>query len=146
MTTLLVLGLFVLMVGAPCFVALRSSRNTEMDEAEEMEFSDPSPARTLASQSYSPELMTLQEEAAFAESNAIIAQELAKQAHWNALAAVARAAALRADAAEEAAWVAGQAAQNAARAMEQQFELDHLSESPPSLDLPRSRVDGRRAA
>ncbi len=91
-------------------------------------------------------VLTLQELAAKAESDALIAREIARQAHWEALNAVARAAALRADAAEEEARVAGQEAQNAILAAEMGLGRDYLLDSHSPLDLSRTRANRRRAA
>jgi hypothetical protein len=80
-----------------------------------------------------------------AEAEANDAQEVARKAHWAALAAEAKAAALRADVAAEVAAAAGRRAEKAIRAAEVKLAGNYLPADHPSLDFPRSRVKHRAA-
>jgi hypothetical protein len=166
--------LFMLMVAAPCLVAMRNSKDMgdidefvpeefELDEAvelhpgplsmEEIEPEYPLPvvpqaspfARLSAQRAHAH---SLREAAVEAEVEAVMAKDRADRAHWEALTAAARAAALRADAAAEAAQAASLAADRAIRAAETEFdyEVEYLPENHPSLDFPRAPASGRRAA
>ena len=132
---------FLIMLAAPCMIAMRSSRRD--DEAELLD----SP-KSLSELDH-PALpnpdpfdrpLTLAEQALRAEADARTAQELAREAHCAALAAAAHAARLRADAAVEAAYTADHHLREAAAS----FQADYLPPDHPSLDFPRSRP--RRAA
>jgi len=98
--------MFLLMLSAPCFVALRSfSRVDEPDATLEDEA-----AEQPVILPFRPERpMTLAELASRAEADAMIAQELAREAQYAALAAAAHAARLRLDASIEASHAAEQA-------------------------------------
>jgi hypothetical protein len=132
LTTLVLTIVFLIMVAAPCAIAVRNSRKYA-PEAEE--------AETPAEEAIAG--VSLDEMLIEAEAYMVIARERAREAHWTALAAEAKVAALRADAAAEIAALAGRAAEKAIRAAEE--EIDYLPQSHPSLDFPRSRVR-RRAA
>ena len=165
--------LFMLMVAAPCLVAMRNSRELgdieefvpEEFDIDDLELAELAPeeihaeppvpvgahrpstgARSAATQRASAQ--SLREAAVAAEVEAVMAKDRADRAHWEALTAAARAAALRADAAAEAAQQASLAADRAIWAAEREFdyEVDYLPEDHPSLDFPRAPVSGRRAA
>ena len=165
--------LFMLMVAAPCLVAMRSSR--EVGDAEDFvpddfetdqllpeaiateQFDPKPPPVPIAARASSVSVQSaaqranahsLREAAVAAEVEAVMAKDRADRAHWEALTAAARAAALRADAAAEAAQAASLAADRAMRAAEREFdyEVDYLPENHPSLDFPRAPASGRRAA
>ena len=164
--------LFMLMVAAPCLVAMRSSRDMgdvdafvpEEFEAEELapeeiapEEFDPEPPVPISARTSSPSGRTaaqranaqsLHDLAVEAEIAALMAKDRADRAHWEALTAAANAASLRADAAAEAAQAASLAADRAIRAAETEFdyEVEYLPENHPSLDFPRAPASGRRAA
>ena len=110
------------MLAAPCMIAARSSRRLEQDknpyeEGNEPEFieefSASEPATGIAPTLPVERPLTLSELAVRAEADARIAQELAHEAHYAALAAAAHAARLRADAAIEAAHLAEKAIREA---------------------------------
>ena len=145
MGTLALAILFLLMIATPCVVAVKSAR--KVDEPDEVEALTPDPdvRWRLAPGAVAAAPPTLEERLASAEAQAQIAQEQARQAHWTALAAAARAAALRADAAAQVAAQADLIADAAIRAAQAGFSKEYLPESHPSLDFPRSRVR-RRAA
>ena len=152
MAGLAIAMLFMLMVAAPCLVAMRSSRNMdEMDqfEPEEFEFEIEGPAAAPVPE---PRVRagtgSLQTLAVEAEIEALMAKDRAERAHWEALTAAARAAGLRADAAAEAAQAASRAADRAMAAADAEFdfEVEYLPENHPSLDFPRAPVTRRRAA
>ena len=136
LNTFLLAILFLAMIAAPCYIALRSSRKNEPEEIEALTV----PAALSQPAGTPGHPPTLQQMAAEAEAKARVAQERARQAHWAALAAEAEAAALRADAAAEVATLAGKAAEKAIRAADARFEGGYLPENHPSLDFPRSRV------
>jgi hypothetical protein len=147
--------LFMLMVAAPCLVAMRNSRNMEEVEplemefaAEELELEPEPPAHVPVESRMRGRASDLQTLAVEAEVEALMAKDRADRAHWEALTAAARAAALRADAAAEAAAAASRAADRAAAAAEAEFdyEVEYLPENHPSLDFPRAPVTRRRAA
>jgi hypothetical protein len=128
--------MFLVMLAAPCAVAFRSSQKS--DEADAADAMDPK--GLVAEMAWAEGLdhpLTLAEMAARAEGDALIAQEIAREAQHAALEAAAYAARLRADAAIEAA----RSAELAIRAV----QSDYLPGDHPSLDFPRSRVR-RRAA
>jgi len=148
--------LFLLMVAAPCLVAMRNSRNLGDLEQFEPEFEPEELQVAMASiaearvtepraRVSSAELQAMAVEA---EVAALMAKDRADRAHWEALTAAARAAGLRADAAAEAAAAASRAAHRAAAAAEADFdrEVEYLTENHPSLDFPRAPVTPRRAA
>lgn len=154
--------LFMLMVAAPCLVAMRSSRDVgdvdifvpeefEADEREPEELAQeefyPEPPAPVATHPSSPGVrsaaqranaQSLQDLAVEAEVEALMAKDRADRAHWEALTAAARAASLRADAAAEAAQAASLAADRAIRAAETEFDFE--------VDPPRATAAGRRAA
>jgi hypothetical protein len=135
--------LFLLMVAAPCLIAMTVARhNFSFDELEAgSQDAGNVPAAVVSHVSVATvKPLTLQELAAQAERDALVAQDYARQAHWAALAAAAKAASLRADAAVEAATVAGRVADDAIRAAQAGFEPRYLPGDHPSLDFPRSRV------
>ncbi len=142
--------LFLAMIAAPCVIALQSSRKTGEEELEEMEIEmlpkrESSGRRAVATQM--PErVLTLEERLADAEAEALVALEVAREAHWAALAATARAAALRADCAAQAAVAAEQEAFTAIQRAEAEFAPDYLPGDHPSLDFPRSRARRPHAA
>lgn len=138
MTTALLAILFLIMIAAPCAIAMRSSPKNGGEDLE---------AEALASESEPPVLLaaarpvratprtgtrSLQSLAEEAEQEAVRAKDLARQAHWAALDAAARAAALRADAAAEVAELAGRAAEAAIKAAEAEFGKDFLYDMDPS--------------
>jgi hypothetical protein len=86
-------------------------------------------------------LRELDELAADAEVEAMMAQEAARQAHWAALAAAARAARLRADAAVELARETGREFAEALRTADREY----FPGVYPSDDLPQSGKHGRAA-
>jgi hypothetical protein len=164
--------LFLLMVAAPCLVAMRSSREIGdgdefiPEEFEADELADeaiapegfhseppvpvaadafPSGARSAAQRANA---VSLRELAVAAEVEALMAKDRADRAHWEALTSAARAASLRADAAAEAAQAASLAANRAIWAAETEFdyEAEYRAENHSSLDFPRSPASGRRAA
>jgi hypothetical protein len=146
MAGLAIVLLFVLMVAAPCLVAMRNSRHIDdVDEFDVEEIAAPIPVEVLeaADRAKSDSLQT---KAVQAEIEAVMAEDRAHRAHWEALTAAARAAALRADAAAEAARAASRAADRAVMAAEVDFEGHYLPESHPSLDFPRAPITRRRAA
>ena len=131
------------MIAVPCWMGVRTSQredDADCDEPEELVYAADAVG---AEPAYSPG--SLQEMLVEAEGKMIVAREFARQAHWNAVAAEARVAALRADVAAEVAALAGQVAEEAIRAAEAQFDGEYLPPSDPSLDSPRSRMR-RRAA
>ena len=165
--------LFMLMVAAPCLVALRNSRDLsaaeeyypedyfeEVSEAEEF-FPEAlpdfpilaeipismagaaPPSRDRVAGSWQS-AAELRDAALEAEMEALMARDRADRAHWEALTAAARAASLRADAAAEAAQAAGLAADRALWAAEAEFHF----ETEPKPDNPLLRISGarRRAA
>jgi len=152
MAGLAIAMLFMLMVAAPCLVAMRTSRkldDVDHFEPEEFEFEIAGPAEAPISE---PRVRaaggSLQTLAVEAEIEAVMARDRAERAHWEALTAAARAAGLRADAAAEAAQAASRAAERAMAAAEAEFdyEIDYLPGNHPSLDFPRAAVTPRRAA
>jgi len=167
--------LFLLMVAAPCLVAMRNSGVTgdieefvqedlEADEVAADEFASeecagseyeqelprsvPAHAPRTRAVSQRASAVSLRELAVEAELEALMAKDRADRAHWEALTAAARAAALRADAAAEAAHAASRAADRAIWAAEAEFdyEVEYLPENHPSLDFPRAPISRRRAA
>jgi len=164
--------LFMLMVAAPCLVAMRSSRETgDADEFIPEEFEanalvdkaiapddfHPKPSVPVAAHASTPSArsaaqranaISLRELAVAAEVEALMAKDRADHAHWEALTAAARAASLRADAAAEAAQAASLAANRAIWAVETEFDYpaEYPMESHSSLDSPRAPASGRRAA
>lgn len=135
METIGIAILFLVMLAAPCVIALRSSERA--DEVNGPEAAEPVQA-TMAEDvdDVLDRPLTLAEMAVRAEGDALFAQEMAREAQRAALAALAHAARLRADAAIEAA----KAAEEAIRAE----QPNYLPADHPSLDFPRSRQ--RRAA
>jgi hypothetical protein len=134
--TLGIAAIFLVMLAAPCAIALRSSRRANEADASDLEEPlVPEMSSVLDDTLERP--LTLAELAVRAESDALIAKELAREAHAAAMAATAYAARLRADAAVEAA--------NAAEFANRAAHADYLPVNHPSLDFPRSRVR-RRAA
>jgi hypothetical protein len=147
--TLLLSTLFFLMIAAPCIVALRSFHKPEENDAPaEEETHEVHAVAVPAAKAEAPSArpLTLRELAAEAEAEAQAAHEFARQAHWAALAAEAKAAKLRASAAAQAAVEAGREAQKAILAAEATMAGEYLPEIPPARDFPRSRVGRRRAA
>ena len=172
MAGLAIAVLFMLMVAAPCLVAMRNSRANgiteeyfpegyfeEEHEADAIVYEEPAPVelyeeipvpvaaatpRTRVS-AQRQSAVDLREAALEAEMEALMAKDRADRAHWEALTAAARVAALRADAAAEAAQAAGLAADRAMWAAESEFEYE--MEHPP-MDNPPARISGarRRAA
>lgn len=166
--------LFMLMVAAPCLVALRNSRDTGVTEEyfleeyfEEEErgveeffrqplasiaFFEQTPVPVAAAVAFPRERVSsqrlnateLQAAALEAEMEALMAKDRADRAHWEALTSAARAASLRADAAAEAAQAAGLAAERALWAAEAEFHF----EAEPQQENPLLRISGarRRAA
>ena len=165
--------LFMLMVAAPCLVALRNSRNLgateeyypeeyfeEVNEAEDF-FPEPlpdipilaeiptsmagavPPSRDRITGSWQS-AAELRDAALEAEMEALMARDRADRAHWEALTAAARAASLRADAAAEAAQAAGLAAERALWAAEAEFHFE--TEPQPENPLLRISASRRRAA
>lgn len=141
-----ILLLFMLMVSAPCFVAMWNSRtivdSEEFDE-EEIVASIPVEVLEATDRAVSDSLQT---KAVEAEIEAVMAEDRAHRAHWEALTAAARAAGLRADAAAEAARAASRAADRAVMAAEFDFEGHYMPENHPSLDFPRAPITRHRAA
>ena len=159
--------LFMLMVAAPCLVALRSARavgaseeyfpedyfEPETFEPEELvaeQFPEQLPMLAEVS-TYTPRsepparrsnAVSLREAALEAEMEALMAKDRADRAHWEALTAAARAASLRADAAAEAAQAAGMAAERALMAAEAGFHF----ETEPQPHNPPLRISGSRRA
>ena len=160
----------MLMVAAPCLVAMRNSRDNGVTEeyfpeeyfeedfaAEELVAEVPFPTETyeeIPVPVAAPRVRVsvqrqsavgLRDAALEAEMEALMAKDRADRAHWEALTAAARAAALRADAAAEAAQAAGLAADRAMWAAESEFEYE--MEHPPVTNPP-ARISGarRRAA
>jgi hypothetical protein len=135
METIGIAVVFLVMLAAPCVIAMRSSGRPD-------EFDGPDVAEPLKAEiaEYVDEVLdrplTLAEMAVRAEGDALFAQEMAREAQRTALAAMAHAARLRADAAIEAAKAAEEAIREA--------HPDYLPADHPSLDFPRSRQ--RRAA
>jgi hypothetical protein len=160
--------LFMLMVAAPCLVAMRNSRNigdldqfepefeSEFEREYEPEFAPEELEVAVAAQVEArareprPRMSgaDLHTAAVEAEIEALMAKDRADRAHWEALTAAARAAGLRADAAAEAAQAASRAADRAMAAADAEFdfEVEYLPENHPSLDFPRAPVTRRRAA
>ena len=165
--------LFMLMVAAPCLVALRNSRNLstteeyypegyfeEESEAEElfpaalpdlpilaeipMSMEEAVPLSRTRVSGQKLSAAVLRDAALQAEMDALMARDRADRAHWEALTAAARAASLRADAAAEAAQAAGLAAERAMWAAEAEFHF----ETEPQPENPLLRISGarRRAA
>ncbi len=163
--------LFMLMVAAPCLVALRSTRDTGTVEEyfpEEYFETDEFEPQMVAVEPFLPELpilgtvsehtpwiqesvqpleqrsvsVSLREAALEAEMEALMAKDRADRAHWEALTAAARAASLRADAAAEAAHAAGMAAERAMMAAEAGFHFD--TETQPQNPNPPLRISGSR--
>ena len=144
--------LFVVMVASPCIIALRSSGQTkpgntaygEVDEEPDFDFDDlPEPTPVLAA--VTPVIpvsfpadrpLTLSDLALRAEADARIAQELAHEAHYAALAAAAYAARLRADAAIEAA----QLAEQAIRDIPVKFDGEYFGTNPSPLEAKAGRA------
>jgi hypothetical protein len=129
--TIAIAFVFLIMLAAPCAIALRSAKMGRDSDA-----SDAPEANTQSDQILD-QPFTLAELAIRAESDAIAAQQFADDAQRSALAAAAHAARLRADAAIEAAKLA-ERINRAAR-------TEYLPGDHPSLDFPRSR-QRRRAA
>ncbi len=133
MATAAVVLLFLLMLTAPCVLALHSAE--QGDQPDPAVLREPLEVRGQpeAVEPISPIVppLTRAEAAAQAELEAMIAQDLARDAHWAALAAAARAARLRADAAAEAAAEAGLAAAQAMAELDADF---------PLFDLPPARA------
>lgn len=161
MAALAIAILFVLMVAAPCLVAMRNSRH--IDDVEEVEVEELELPLEISTAAAGPVAIpvdavvaeaaaranteNLQTLAVEAEIEAVMAKDRADRAHWEALTAAARAASLRADAASLAAQAASRAADRAIWAAEAGYESQyHLPENHPSLDFPRAPVSGRRAA
>jgi len=148
--TALLAILFLMMIAAPCVIALRSSPKNDGEEleAEDISKETMTPVFVAAAEQSRPAprraAISLQELAAEAEHEAIVAEEFARKAHWAALDAAAHAAALRADVAAEVAELAGRVAEEAIRAAEAEFGEDFLYQMHPSFEDPRSR--GRRRA
>ena len=164
--------LFLLMVAAPCLVAMRNSREigdadefvpeeyetyeVDLEELAQDEFGYEGPVPVLArtpspgprSSTQRSNTYSLREAAVAAEVEAVMAKDRADRAHWEALTAAARATALRADAATEAAQAASRAADRAIWAAETEFdyEVNYLPGNHPSLDFPRASPSPRRAA
>jgi len=162
--------LFVLMVAAPCLIALRNSRGLgDIDDFVPEEFETDEPALEEiaperfdleplgAAHASSPTVRAIAQRtnalsrrvmAMEAEVAALKAKNRADRAHWEALTAAARAAGLRADAASEAAQAASLAALRAIWAAETEFdyELEYVPENHPSLDSARAQASSRRAA
>jgi hypothetical protein len=134
--TLGIAVVFLIMLALPCAIAMRSSQKASDMDGQEME-DLPEPEVEFVFEDTLGRPLTLTELAVRAESDAIVARELAREAQVAALSAAAHAARLRADAAIEAAKAADMANQ---AAMAEYLPGDH-----PSLDFPRSRVR-RRAA
>jgi hypothetical protein len=148
--------LFLIMVAAPCVVAVRSARRynddgtdpnpMELDAPEDEPLPVSPPVIMAGADAYAKSAIrrargsSLQDLAYEAEADARAAQDRAEQAHWASLIAQARAAAIRADAAAEVAAMAGRAAEKAIF----DAEFGYLPVDHPSLDFPRSRV--RRTA
>ena len=132
--------LFVLMLAAPCVIGFRNTRNLdEPDLPIEVEEIVAKPLLVVAPVAAVRE-RSLAELVADAEAAAMLAQETARQAHWAALAAAARAARLRADAAAEIALETGREFAEALNAADGEY----FPGSYPSGDLP-SRKQGRAA-
>jgi len=127
---------FLVMLAAPCAITLRNAEKANELEASDMEESRIGETPSALDQALDRPL-SLAELAARAESDAIIAKELAREAHAAAMAATAYAARLRAEAAVEAA--------NEAEFANRTAQAAYLPGDHPSLDFPRSRVR-RRAA
>jgi hypothetical protein len=130
METLGIAVVFVVMLAAPCLIAVRSSRQADVLDASDA----PEPVQAAMAADLNDVLdrpLTLAEMAMRAEGDALYAQEMAREAQRAALAAMAHAARLRADAAIEAA----KAAEEAIRAA----QPNYLPADHPSLDFPRSR-------
>jgi hypothetical protein len=129
--------LFVLMLVMPCAIGFHNSKKLddpypiELEEIAEEPMVAAVPLRELS----------LAELAADAEVEAMMAQEAARQAHWAALAAAARAARLRADAAVELARETGREFAEAMRAAEGEY----FPGVYPADDFPQSGNHGRAA-
>ncbi len=138
METIGIAVVFLVMLAAPCAIALRSSQmlSNESDPLDALE-PDRSKTREKTLWQEVDRPLTLAELAIRAEGDALAAQEFAREAQRAALAAAAHAAKLRADAAIEAARMAEIASRDA--------QIDYLPGDHPSLDFPRSR-QRRRAA
>ncbi len=131
MATAAIVILFLLMLTAPCVLALRSAE--QGDQPDPAILREPQQVRAdAAAEPVEPVLppLTLAEAAAQAERDAVIAHTLARNAHWAALAAAARAARLRADAAAETAAEAGLAAAQAMAELDADFSLFDLPQVP----------------
>ena len=138
--------LFVLMLVAPCVIGFRNTRNLdepdlpiELEEIVAVEKIAAKPLLVVAPVAAVRE-RSLAELAADAEAAAMLAQETARQAHWAALAAAARAARLRADAAAEIALETGREFGEALSAADGEYFPGNY----PSGDLP-PRKQGRAA-
>jgi hypothetical protein len=130
--------LFLTMLAAPCVMALRSARDSDTaDPIELPDMLEPEAATPVTAAGSAPAVLSLHQLAELAEQQAVAAQDLARETHWAALAAAARAARLRADAAAVFAEDALRAAQEA------RLRAGHTFNG--SLDDPQSRP-GRRAA
>jgi hypothetical protein len=150
LSTYAVAVLFIVMVVAPCLVAVNSARKYNPDGTDPLQIDEPEPleppvilagADLHGRPAIHRKGTSLLEDMAYeAEAEARVAQDRAEQAHWAALIAQARAAAIRADAAAEVAARAGRAAEKAILAA----EVDYLPQGHPSLDFPRSHA--RRTA
>lgn len=146
MAAVAIVVLFILMVAAPCLVAMRNSRHIDdIEEFDEEETVTRIPVAVLEAEERAIS-DSLQTKAVEAEIEAVMAEDRAHRAHWEALTAAARAAGLRADAAAEAARAASRAADRAVMAAEVDFEGHYLPENHPSLDFPRAPITRRRAA
>lgn len=146
MAAVAIVLLFMLMVAAPCLVAMRNSRHIDdIEEFDEEEIAVAVPVAVLEAEDRAIS-DSLQTRAVEAEIEAVMAEDRAHRAHWEALTVAARAAGLRADAAAEAARAASRAADRAVMAAEVDFEGHFLPQNHPSLDFPRAPATRRRAA
>jgi hypothetical protein len=130
LATLAIAIVFLLMLAAPCVVALRSARkgdepvleDTHEDEVELEDAEEPVIVEAYLDSVEEPNferILTLQELAIEAEIEAIRAKDLALEMHWASLAAAAKAARLRADSAVQLAEDAARTAEEAYRAADQ---------------------------
>jgi hypothetical protein len=121
--------LFMVMLAAPCVIAMRSSERA--DDVNGADIAEPMNTMVEEVDEVLDRPLSLAELAVRAEGDALMAQEMAREAQRVALEARAHAARLRADAAIQAA----KAAEEAIRAA----QPNYLPADHPSLDFPRSR-------